>query len=163
MPPAPQLCVHRAADAIGGNCVEIVATEGARLLLDAGMPLDADVPPGASGAEHIPASLDLTRPVAGVLLSHAHPDHCGLLTPLPKHWPVYSGPGTRLLATLGAPPQRPWHEWQSGQAFMCGCFRVTPHLVDHSGFDAYALEIAVDDKKSWVMTSTEGFFGAGRG
>jgi hypothetical protein len=35
-----RLCIHRAADAIGGNCIEIAASTGERLLLDAGRPLD---------------------------------------------------------------------------------------------------------------------------
>jgi hypothetical protein len=34
------ICIHRAAQEIGGNCIEIRASSGERLLLDAGRPLD---------------------------------------------------------------------------------------------------------------------------
>lgn len=35
-----RLCIHRAADTIGGNCIEVMAPGGERILLDAGRPLD---------------------------------------------------------------------------------------------------------------------------
>ena len=141
------LCIHRAADTIGGNCIEIVAPGGERLLLDAGRPLDTpdDAP------TPMPPSLSLEGPVLGVLLSHAHADHCGLLEALPAHWPVYCGKPTEVLLHLSAAMrkggiQQPFHHWQGGKPFTLGPFRITPHLIDHSAFDAYALLIEVAGK-----------------
>jgi ribonuclease J len=34
-----------------------------------------------------------------------------------------------------------WKHLESGKPLQIGPFAITPHLVDHSGFDAYALEI----------------------
>ena len=70
-----KLTVHRATDQIGGNCIEVTSRCGARLLLDIGRPLDA--PRDATGI--LPPSLDISSPVAGVLISHPHQDHYGLL------------------------------------------------------------------------------------
>ena len=143
----PTLCIHRAADTIGGNCIEIVAPGGERLLLDAGRPLDTpdDAP------TPIPPSLSLEGPVLGVLLSHAHADHCGLLEALPAHWPVYCGKPTEVLLHLSAAMrkggiQQPFHHWQGGKPFTLGPFRITPHPIDHSAFDAYAVHIEVGGK-----------------
>jgi ribonuclease J len=142
-----RLCIHRAADAIGGNCIEITASGGERLLLDAGRPLDAlegEITP-------VPATLDLTTPVAGVLLSHSHTDHCGMLEALPAGWPVYCGEATENLLRLSAAVgQRPLAQtcthWENGKATATGPFTVTPHRIDHSAFDAYALQINVEGK-----------------
>jgi len=68
--------IHRATHEIGGNCIEIAA-KGERILLDAGRPLDASDDEVSGGL--VPGTLDLERPVAGVLLSHSHQDHYGIL------------------------------------------------------------------------------------
>lgn len=142
-----KLCIHRAADTIGGNCIEIVAPSGERMFLDAGRPLDTpdDEP------TPVPPSLDTESPALGVLLSHAHTDHCGLLNVLPKDWPVYCGKATEVQLRLssairGTDVRQPCHHWESGKSLSIGPFMVTPHLIDHSAFDAYALQIEVAGK-----------------
>ena len=145
--PVPRLCIHRAANAIGGNCIEIVASGGERLLLDAGRPLEAPDRQPTS----VPPSLNTGASVAGVLLSHAHGDHCGMLGSLPENWPVYCGPATESLLHLSASISgkcihQPCFLWESGKAFSLGPFSITPHLIDHSAFDAYALLVTVDGK-----------------
>jgi ribonuclease J len=96
MPDSVTLTIHRAASEIGGNCIEIAAN-GERILLDAGRPLDASEDE-ACGL--VPKSLDLVQPVAGVLLSHAHQDHYGILNELPASWPVYCGKAAESLIRL---------------------------------------------------------------
>jgi len=139
--------VHRSAHEIGGNCVEIATSDGQRLLLDAGRPLDT--PEGERAC--IPSSLDLEPLPEAVLLSHAHQDHVGLLPELPANWPVWCGaPTGRLMKLLAgvqgwAIPQELRH-WTSGREFHVGPFAVTPLLVDHSAFDAHMLLIRVCGK-----------------
>jgi ribonuclease J len=72
----PQLIVHRSTNQIGGNCIEITWQEH-RLILDAGSPLDQP----ETDADVVPTSLDVTRPVDGVIFSHPHQAHYGLLQP----------------------------------------------------------------------------------
>lgn len=134
------LTVHRGAHQIGGSCIEIVHPEGARLVLDAGRPLDA--PEGATGL--LPASLDLSKP-ATVLISHPHQDHYGLLNELPAEWPVWTGAASAKLVTITgeiarAPLSRQVNTWSSRSGpIELGPFTVTPLLTDHSAFDAYML------------------------
>ena len=144
----PTLTVHRAANEIGGNCIE-VAFHGHRLLLDAGRPLDA--PEGVTEGL-LPSTLDTTAPVDGVLLSHAHQDHYGLLRELPAGWPVYCGAACGKLVRLtggifGAVPPQAFTSWESGVPFTVGPFTVTPYLTDHSAFDAYMLLVEVGGKR----------------
>lgn len=142
-----RLTVHRATQTIGGNCIEL-AEAGSRLILDVGRPLDS--PKDASGL--LPSSLDLAAPTAGLLISHPHLDHYGLLPETPPQWPVYSGAmAGRLMALTagihGKVPVRDYRYWNSGKPLQIGPFRVTPLLTDHSAFDAYMLLIEADGKK----------------
>lgn len=145
---ALRLTIHRAATEIGGNCIEL-ALDGHRLLLDAGRPLDA--PEGVTDGL-VPTTLDTRTPLDGVLLSHPHQDHYGLLRELPAGWPVYCGSACEKLVRLtggifGAVPPQVFTSWKSGVAFTVGPFTVTPYLTDHSAFDAYMLLIEAGGKR----------------
>jgi ribonuclease J len=142
------LTVHRATEQIGGNCIELTLGKGNRLILDIGRPLDA--PRGAKGL--LPKSLNLEQPADGILISHPHQDHYGLLDEMPSHWPVYSGHAAGKLMNLtanifGTAPVRDYRYWESGKPIEIGPFRVTPYLTDHSAFDAYMLLIEADGKR----------------
>jgi len=79
MPDGPSIfraCIHRGAQQIGGTCVELSA-EGSRILLDLGLPLDADeatpeLVPDVAGLRSQDPSL------LGIVISHGHGDHWGL-------------------------------------------------------------------------------------
>ncbi|MBP7816187.1 MAG: MBL fold metallo-hydrolase [Phenylobacterium sp.] len=143
-----KLTVHRSTDQIGGNCIEVAVDNGARVILDVGRPLDA--PNGATGL--LPRTLDLTAPLDGVLISHPHQDHYGLLEETPADWPVYCGEATTKLIRLtsgifGKPIERDFRPWISGQPSQVGPFTVTPYLTDHSAFDAHMLLIGIGGKR----------------
>lgn len=142
-----RVCIHRGSHQIGGSCVEI-EQNGLRILLDFGLPLDADstkhpaLPATVSGLDGRDPSL------LGVFISHPHLDHLGLLPVLAPSIPVGMGPAARRIVTAAAafsghPWVRPAPGWdyRSGQSIDVGPFRVTPYLVDHSAYDAYALLI----------------------
>ncbi len=144
------LTIHRSASEIGGNCIELKASDGTRILLDAGRPLDA--PEHVEVLSLVPSTLDTTSPLEAVLLSHPHQDHYGLLQGLPSNWRVYSGPACRDLTKftavmLGDDIRQPFVTWTSGQQFRVGPFSVTPFLTDHSAFDAYMLLIEVERRR----------------
>ena len=142
-----RLTVHRATNQIGGNCIEI-ATGDHRILLDVGRPLDA--PNDATGL--LATTLDLNASMNGILISHPHQDHYGLLEETPRDWPVFCGEATKRLIQLtsgifGEPIDRDFRIWKSESQFEVGPFRITPHLTDHSAFDAYMLLIEVEGKR----------------
>ncbi|MHB8846463.1 MAG: MBL fold metallo-hydrolase, partial [Nitrospirota bacterium] len=95
------ITIHRGSHEIGGSCVELV-TKNSRILIDAGMPLK-------KSEEHsedvVPRSLQESLtisdpPIAGLLISHAHLDHYGLISRLPDSIPVYSGHAAAALMKL---------------------------------------------------------------
>jgi ribonuclease J len=143
-----RLTVHRATQSIGGNCIELGTADGHRIILDVGRPLDALTYADAL----LPKSLDVASLTDGILISHPHQDHYGLLDYVPQNWPVYSGEATARLirlssAILGKALRHSFIPWKSGILFEVGPFRVTPLLTDHSAFDAYMLLIEVYGKR----------------
>ena len=140
--------IHRGTQEIGGTCVEI-ESQGARIVLDVGLPLhvaDADwplLPPVRGFAHPDPALL-------GVVISHAHLDHYGLAHRLPPKTPFLIGQASENIlraAALFSP---------TGLGLGCtthledripmqlGPFTITPFLVDHSAYDAYAILVQAD-------------------
>jgi ribonuclease J len=134
--------IHRGAHEIGGSCVE-VEHEGQRIVLDIGLPLKASptdlVPiPEVKGLEVLDPSL------LGVVISHAHQDHWGLVPDIIAGVPVYMGAATSRILTEAAFWTRGLTVKPAGflkhrQPFTLGSFRITPYLNDHSAFDAYSL------------------------
>ena len=82
--------IHRGAHEVGGNCVEI-EHDGARLVLDLGWPLGV-APDVGLALPTVTGLADGDDPsLLGVLLSHPHFDHYGLLAKVPRGVPVYLG------------------------------------------------------------------------
>lgn len=144
--------IHRGAVAIGGNCVE-VQSMGKSLLLDLGLPLDAvradrDLLPPVEGL------VDGANPnLLGVIISHPHSDHHGLLECVHSSVPVFIGEGARkLLAvasafTTGKVFSQHVTAYRQRETLTIGPFQVTPYLMDHSAFDAYALLVEADGQR----------------
>ncbi len=146
------ICIHRGAKEIGGSCVEL-ESQAQRLILDLGLPLDAEnndikYLPEISGLDGKDSSL------LGILISHPHVDHFGLLSHISEDIPVGMGIAARRILKAAAPfmpgkwpaPEKGW-DYQSEVPFMIGPFTITPYLVDHSAYDAYALMIEADGKR----------------
>ena len=143
--------IHRGAREIDASCVE-VEHEGARLILDVGLPLDspsdADVPlhavPGLAEGDHA---------LLGVIVSHSHPDHYGLISGVHESIPIFIGQAAQRIlgeATFfGAPGVvlNAAGHLRDGVPFELGPFRLTPLLVDHSAFDAYAVLVEAGGRR----------------
>lgn len=145
-------CIHRGSNQIGGSCVEI-EHGGQRLLVDFGLPLDAE----ENESRYLPTieGLDGHDPsLLGILISHPHLDHYGLLAHLPKTIPVGLGRAARRILEAAAPflpdkqpvPAAGW-DYESGRSLEIGSFTVTPYLVDHSAYDAYAFLIEAGGRR----------------
>jgi ribonuclease J len=150
-----KIIVHRGTRQIGGSCVEI-ESGGVRILIDLGTPLDSK-DPGDPGVRPdvigVFAGFPDEKPVDAIIISHAHQDHYGLVNQVRSDVPVYLSPATQKLIELTgmyAEKFRPLantvhFDWRS--PFEIGPFRIIPHLVDHSAFDAFAFEIAAGGKR----------------
>jgi ribonuclease J len=70
--------IHRGAHEIGGSCVEVDTQAGERLVLDLGAPLST-----LEGEEPslpaVPGFLEEDSSLRGIVIIHAHQDHCGLV------------------------------------------------------------------------------------
>lgn len=147
-----RVCIHRGSNQIGGNCVEL-ESKCKRLLLDLGLPLDAQ----RNSARYLPPIASLDGDVSGllgILISHPHIDHCGLISHVSPSIPIGMGPAARRIMTAAAPFTSSgltsvpigW-DLRHANPLTIGPFKVTPLEVDHSAFDSYALLVESADKK----------------
>lgn len=163
------LTIHRGSKQIGGSCVELQAANGARILLDVGMPLTQ--PDGSEWPRGT-----MTRPsqqlrAEGVLpdieglyagsnpqflalaLSHAHMDHHGLAHHVHPDIPILASPGTiemlkasHLFVPDASMPSNT-REMPTSSAVQVGPFQIRGIPVDHAAPDSRALLIEADGQR----------------
>jgi ribonuclease J len=163
------LTIHRGTKEIGGSCVELQSGDS-RILIDFGMPLvdknrerfDSDDIAGKSVEELkkekiLPDVVGLyknERPeFDGILVSHSHMDHYGLLSFANSEIPVYISQGAKELVEVTniflnkniklANTPIIGHKLP----FSIKDFTITPYLVDHSAPDAFAFLIEAEGKR----------------
>ena len=98
--PGLRVCIHRGAHQIGGTCIELEC-QGLRIVLDVGVPLDADDPatvemPDVTGLNTDDPSL------LGIVISHPHQDHYGLASRVPAGTPFLMGAATERILSAAA-------------------------------------------------------------
>ena len=160
--------IHRGTHEIGGSCVE-VWTENTRILLDFGTPLvnrdgsefnfskfknlttpeliEQGVLPDIKGLYN-----DTDKLIDGVIISHAHQDHYGLLNYIHKAVKHYLGEATHKLIELNNLfTQQEIHiecinYFEREKTFQIGDISITPYWADHSAFDAYSFLVEAEGK-----------------
>jgi len=156
------LIIHRGTNEIGGTCVELNSGKS-RILLDFGMPLvtksgksfDFNPYKNLSVEELVAKGIlpdikgvyNSNPEIDGVLISHPHADHFGLMQYLYSKVPVWLGKATHEILKLNniflhqnnhiSNP----NYFEKNQPFQIGDFKVTPFWNDHSAFDAYSFLI----------------------
>ena len=159
-----QVRIHRGAREIGGSCVE-VASGGSRIVLDVGKPLWAGWDEVVALPD-IPGLADGSDPdLAGVVISHPHLDHFGLIDQVHPKVPIVIGAeAQRMLAEAeffsqaGANIDAD-HFLVDRMPIRLGAFTVTPYLADHSGYDSYSLLVEAGGRRLFY---TGDFRGHGR-
>lgn len=143
--------IHRGTREIGGTCIELESA-GFRILLDLGLPLNASDLASAP----LPDVDGLRAEDPGLLaivLSHGHRDHWGLVPKAGDRIPLVMGKATESIIRAAAdfvPDAVALNAAQyleHGKPLHIGPFLITPRLVDHSGFDAYAMEVEAGGKR----------------
>jgi ribonuclease J len=146
-----RVCIRRGAKQIGGTCIEI-ESQGKRLVLDVGMPLDAEDPAKVE-LPAVPGFNKKDPALLGIILSHPHMDHYGLAFRVPKTTPFLMGAAAeRILAAAavftpsGGSFDHVIH-LVDRQPIPLGPFVITPFLMDHSAYDSYAVLVEADGKR----------------
>ncbi len=91
-----KVCIHRGAKEIGGSCVEIVSPDNKRIIIDLGLPLDAE----SNDRSYLPEvkGLDGSDPsLLALIISHPHLDHFGLASYVSSKIPVIIGTYARRI------------------------------------------------------------------
>ncbi|MGJ0391152.1 MAG: MBL fold metallo-hydrolase [Methylocystis sp.] len=152
--------IHRGARQIGGTCVELEA-QCQRIVLDLGLPLDAEKASEALLPD-IPG-LKFSEPaLRAIVLSHGHVDHWGLTPYVGSDIPIAVGAATARILRAAAPfVPTPFifqvsYELVDRKPLEIGPFRVTPYLVDHSAFDAYALLVEAGGRRLFYSGDIRG-------
>lgn len=164
-----KLTIHRGTKEIGGSCIEL-QTQSTRLIMDIGLPLvdrqgnrldswkSKDFTINQLKEQQIAPDIHALYENApnlpdGLLLSHAHLDHYGLLPHIHPSIPIYCSKGTKKIMEIAhffgqnqfepksVKTVDPWKEFQIGQ------FRITPYLADHSAIDAFSYLIETEGKR----------------
>ncbi|MBN1971051.1 MAG: MBL fold metallo-hydrolase [Candidatus Delongbacteria bacterium] len=162
------LTIHRGTNEIGGTCIELQSVSS-RILLDFGMPLvnksgnsfdfskyrnlsvaeliKQGVLPNLQGAYSDKPAID------GVIISHPHADHYGLMQYMNKDIPVWLGEATHRILELNniflhqnnkiLDPQY----FEKEKPFTIGNFKITAYWNDHSAFDSYSFLIEAENKR----------------
>ncbi|WP_259673934.1 MBL fold metallo-hydrolase [Rhizobium sp. NZLR10] len=153
------ICIHRGTNQIGGSCVEMQYA-GKRIVVVLGLPLDAELE--ATELPDIPSVHNNDGSLMGLLLSHGHRDHWGLLPKLPSTINVCLGRKTLSIMAAAAPfipgGYAPVNSvtYEDGKPFELGPFTITPRLMDHSGFDAYGFLIEAGGKRVYYSGDIRG-------
>jgi len=155
---AMKVRIHRGAKEIGGTCIEVEAA-GQRIVLDVGLPLEAEADeallPKVRGFREPDASL------LGVVISHPHQDHYGLAQYLRPGIPILIGEAAARILHAARPFTRSGVAFehivplQDHKTIALGPFAVTPYLVDHSGYDAYALLVEAEGRRLFYSGDLE--------
>jgi ribonuclease J len=155
-----KVCIHRGTKQIGGSCVEIEAS-GSRIIVDLGLPLDA-VETDPALVPHISGLREDDPSLLAIVLSHGHRDHWGLIPKVRQDIPIIMGRAAESILRAAADfvpnafAPNALKYLESGKPLQLGPFVITPHLVDHSGFDAYALEIEAGGRRLFYSGDLRG-------
>ncbi|WP_166831561.1 MBL fold metallo-hydrolase [Thalassoroseus pseudoceratinae] len=151
--------IHRGCHEIGGNCVE-VESHGKRIVLDIGLPLKDE---GEVSVPDIGGLTSKDDSLLGVLISHPHPDHYGLLEEITEPVPIYMGEASRRIIDVSAFFTRlptlgnlEPHVLSDQQTITLGPFSITPYRIDHSAYDSYCLLVEADSKRLFYSGDIRG-------
>jgi ribonuclease J len=152
-----EIIIHRGSKQIGGTCIEI-RSDKTRLIFDIGEEL-----PDTGNPEKVKTKLSVDdlfvdseitdRKIDGIFISHNHGDHIGLFELVKDEIPVFIGKTAlevqnTIFDFISKDRKVVAAEILSNEVpIQINDFKVTPYLIDHSAFDAYAFLIECDDKK----------------
>lgn len=159
--------IYRGTNEIGGICIEIQSGKS-KILLDFGMPLVNKSGDSFNFKQYESLSVNElikngvlpniantyseNTDISGVLISHPHGDHYGLMQFLNKDIPVFLGKATHEILKLNNiflyqknKIENPIY-FEKNKPFQIGEFNITAFWNDHSAFDSYSFLIEANGK-----------------
>jgi ribonuclease J len=143
-----KLKIHRGTNEIGANCIEITNLSKEKILIDVGYPLDEIKEDYTKKITKV-----INNNISGILISHSHLDHYGLLEKLEDKSLVYIDDTASKMINISyaynrkKPLVEKHHRIEHKKSFKIGNFKITPYLCDHSAYGAYSFLIEADNKK----------------
>jgi len=138
-----KIIIHRGNREIGASCIE-VQTAQTRVIFDVGLELEGE-------PATVPQNID---GVAALFITHAHPDHYGLVSKVPPGIPAYCGALTedlmRIMGTFNprfGEVNRTFEHFANGEPVRIDDITITPYATDHSVPDSYAFHVEADGKR----------------
>lgn len=142
-----EIIIHRGTHQIGGCSVEI-KTKFTRIFIDFGAELE----------EKNPNNLDIEgltfgeNNCDGVLFTHYHGDHIGLINKINKGIPIFMGSLTKEILSLQKTKNlfqnlKDIRTFEQGENFHIGDIKISAFSIDHSAFDSYMFLIEAENKK----------------
>lgn len=132
---------------------------GKRIILDLGLPLknnQAELP-------KIDGLKNKSDELLGIFISHAHPDHYGMLSQIEDSTPVFIGDAARriidaasVFTRLPGFPKIASHGLVDRTPIQLGPFIITPYQIDHSAHDAFCLLIEANGKRLFYSGDIRG-------
>ena len=142
-----EINIIRGQNQIGGSIIEI-SSKSTKIILDIGSNLEDKeiVVPEIDGLFKGKAKY------VGVLISHYHSDHVGLVTKILSEISIYMGEKSYQIHKVSNEYIRKEYLkepkiFKAEEEFYIGDIKITPYLCDHSAFDAYMFLLDCEGKK----------------
>lgn len=142
-----EINIIRGQNQIGGSIIEI-SSKNAKIILDIGSNLDDKkiIVPEIEGLFKGESKYD------GVLISHYHGDHIGLVTKILPEISIYMGEKSYEIHKvsneyIGKEYLKEPKTFKTEEEFLIGDIKITPYLCDHSAFDSYMFLLDCEGKR----------------
>ena len=142
-----EVIIHRGTHQIGGCSTEI-RTKSTRIFIDFGAELEIKNPNNLDieGLTFGESNCD------GVLFTHYHGDHIGLIGKINKNISIFMGSLTKKILLMQkientSRISKNVKTFEQGKSFYIEDIKITPFMVDHSAFDSYMFLIESEGKK----------------
>lgn len=143
-----QIIIHRGTHQIGG-CATEIRSGSTRILIDLGAEL------GGGSELKINGVTEGEADCGGILFTHYHGDHVGLINTVLPQIKLYAGEASKQIMTAINNRTKQYDSqrlesietFTAGRSFYIGEIKITPFSVDHSAYDSYMFLIEADGKR----------------